>query len=112
MKRETIAHAEFTGTPRTYLRIAIGGAIALNAYLYLGMIALVYGLNGQTWILGWKPALIAALFTVFFARTAYRWIMRLDAQYGSGKSWKLESQKIKLPERVSRPAHNRNEKGS
>ncbi len=100
MKKENFEVLEFSGNPRLYFRIALAGAIALNSYLYLGMIALVYGLNGQTWILGWKPALIAVLFTAFFARTGYRWIMRLDAQYGSGRSWKLESERVKLPERV------------
>jgi len=103
MKKETFAYMEFSGNPRIYFRIAVGGAIALNTYLYLGMIALVYGLNGQDWILGWKPALIAVLFTAFVARTGYRWIMRLDAQYGSGKSWKLETQRVKLPQRITRP---------
>ena len=100
MKKENIQIMEFSGNPRIYFRIAVAGAFALNSYLYLGMIALVYGLNGQAWILGWKPALFAVLFTAFVARTGYRWIMRLDAQYGSGKSWKLESQRVKLPERI------------
>lgn len=101
MQREQFTFQEFSGNPGKYKRIAFGGAIALNLYLYLGMVALVYGLNGQSWILGWKPILIAVLFTAFFARTAYRWIMRLDAQYGSGRSWKLESQMVKLPERIT-----------
>lgn len=93
---------EFSGTPKKYLRIAVGGSIALNLYLYLGMVGILYYGHDQAWILGWKPILVAVLFTVIFARIAYRWIMRLDAQFGSGKGWSLESQMVKLPETVTR----------
>lgn len=91
---------EFDGTPKTYARIATIVSVVLNLYLYLGMVALVYLVNGQSWILGWKSILTAVLFTAFFARAAYRWMMRLDAQFGSGKGWTLESQMVKLPERA------------
>lgn len=93
----------FSGKPSTYLRIAIIGSVLLNTYLYFGLAALGYLRNGETWVFGWKPALITVLFTAWFARTAYRWIMRLDAQYGSGKGWALESRKLKLPEPRRRP---------
>lgn len=36
-----------------------------------------------------------------FLTVSHRWIMRLDAQFGSGKGWTLESQMVKLPERAS-----------
>ncbi len=100
MKNENSTYPEFSGSPERYRKIAYGGAVAINLYLYLGMILIIYGLHGQDWILGWKPALIAVLFTFFFARIAFGWIMRLDAQYGSGRSWKLESQMVKMPERA------------
>ncbi len=102
MKSEKPGYLEFSGNPKRYRKIAFGGAIALNLYLYLGMVGLLYGLNGQDWILGWKPMLIAVVFTAIVARTAYRWIMRLDAQFGSGGGWKLESQMVKMPERRER----------
>jgi hypothetical protein len=93
---------EFDGTPKSYLWIAIIVSVVLNLYLYLGMVVIVHLVNGESWILGWKALLITALFTAFFARVAYRWIMRLDAQFGSGKGWTLESQMVKLPERAPR----------
>ena len=93
---------EFSGTPKKYLRIAVGGSIVLNLYLYLGLTAILYYGHDQTWMLGWKPILVAILFTAIFARIAFRWIMRLDAQFGSGKGWSLESRMVKLPEPVTR----------
>lgn len=94
----------FSGNPQKYKKIAVLGSIILNTYLYLGMVGLVYGLNDQEWILGWKPIAIAVVFAVLFARIAYGWILKLDAQTGSGRGWKLESESIKLPERRTRPA--------
>ena len=93
---------EFSGTPKKYLRIAVGGSIALNLYLYLGLTGILYYGHDQTWMLEWKPILVAVLFTAVFARVAFRWIMRLDAQFGAGKGWSLESQMVKLPEPVTR----------
>ena len=93
---------EFSGTPKKYLRMSIILSLALNSFLYLGMVFLQYGLNDKNWILGWMPLLIAVLFTIWFARASYRWIMRLDGQFGSGKGWSLESRPIKLPERIVR----------
>ena len=81
---------EFSGTPEAYRKVAVIGSVLLNLYLYLGMVVLLYVVNDQDWILGWKPMLVAVLFATWFARAAYRWIMRLDAQYGSGRAgnWK------------------------
>ncbi|MGI9292721.1 MAG: hypothetical protein ACR2PS_01955 [Pseudomonadales bacterium] len=93
---------EFSGNPKSYLRIAITGSILFNLYLYLGLAGILYFLHGQTWPFGWKPILITVLFTAFFARAAFRWIMRLDAQYGTGKGWRMVSQTVKLPEPVNR----------
>ena len=60
--------------------------------------AIKYFLHGETWVFGWKPIAIAVVFALLFSRMAFRWIMRLDAQYGSGSSWTLESVQVKLPE--------------
>ncbi len=93
----------FSGSPKKYKKIAVVGSIILNTYLYLGMVGLIYVLNDQDWILGWKPISIATVFAILFARIAYGWIMKLDAQTGTGRGWKLESEAIKLPERRPRP---------
>jgi hypothetical protein len=102
MQEEKIVFSEFSGTPAAYLKIAVALSLGLNLFLYVGMVVLLYAVNDQDWILGWKPMLITAVFTAWFARAAYRWIMRLDAQYGSGRGWSLESQMVKLPDRVTR----------
>ena len=104
MNNEMSNYPEFSGSPERYRKIAYGGAVLINLYLYLGMVFIIYFINGQEWILGWKPALIAVLFTIALARIAFGWIMRLDAQYGSGRSWKLESQMVKMPERRGKQA--------
>ena len=89
----------FAGNPRLYRRITILGPLALNLYLYGGMVAIVYLLKGETWIFGWQAILATGLFTLFLMRISYPWIMNLDARYGSGSSWSLETQKIKLPQK-------------
>lgn len=88
--------------PRDYRRYATWLSVAIHLYLYLGMIVLLYLVNGQAWILGWKPAVITLLSGVLLARLWYRWIMQLDARYGSGKGWELWSRRVKLPERAGR----------
>lgn len=93
---------EFSGSPQKYLRIAIFGSIFLNSFLYFGLAAIECFFQGETWVLSWKPALFVVVFTAVFARIAYRWIMRLDAQFGSGKGWAMVPHSVKLPEQVFR----------
>jgi hypothetical protein len=90
---------EFSGNPKKYLRFAIITSLVINLYLYFGLAAVLYWHNGATWLFSLKPILITVVFTAFFVRTSYRWMMRLDAQYGTGKGWVLESRSLKLPER-------------
>ena len=90
---------EFSGNPKKYLRFAIISSLAINLYLYFGLAAVLYWHSGATWMFTWKPIVITALFVALFARISYRWMMRLDAQYGTGKGWVLESRSLKLPER-------------
>ena len=90
---------EFSGTPKKYQRFAIISSLVINLYLYFGLAAVLYWYNGATWLFSLKPILITLLFIAFFARTSYRWMMRLDAQYGTGRGWELESRMLKLPER-------------
>ena len=92
----------FSGSPQAYLRIAVCGSILLNAYLFFGLATIEYVFQGETWLFSWKPVLVTVLFTAVFARVAYRWIMRLDAQFGSGKGWRMVQQTVKFPEQVFR----------
>ncbi len=93
----------FPWGPRDYRRFANWLSVGIHLYLYLGMIVLLYLVNGQTWILGWKPAAITLVSGVLLARLWYRWMMQLDARYGSGRGWELWSRRVKLPERAERP---------
>jgi len=90
---------EFSGNPKKYLRFAIISSLVINLYLYFSLAAVLYWHNGATWIFSLKPILITAVVIAIFARTSYRWMMRLDGQYGTGKGWVLESRTLKLPER-------------
>lgn len=99
MSTETSNKLEFSGTPAKYRKITIIFPIVFNLSLYLGMIGIVYGINGQDWILGWKPAVAAIVLTAIYIRISFPWMMGLDAQYGKGSGWKLESRSLKLPER-------------
>lgn len=96
---DLLAHSRpFSGTPARYRRISIGLAIGIHLYLYLGMLFFHGWMGGAEWVFGWKPAAVAVVSCVVFARQAYRWIMRLDAQYGSGSGWSLPTRSVKLPE--------------
>lgn len=90
---------EFSGNPKKYLRLAIISSIAISLYLYFGLAAVIYLHDGATWLFSPRPILITVVFAALYARTTYRWMMRLDAQYGTGKGWVLESRSLKLPER-------------
>jgi len=100
----------FVGEPKLYRKITVLGPVVMNAYLYLGMVGVVYGVHGKTWIFSWQPILAAVLFTAVMARISFPWMMNLDARYGTGSGWQLPSRKIKLPERrVSRIDKAQNE---
>jgi hypothetical protein len=88
----------FSGTPRLYLRTSIAMSVGIHLWLYLGMLFFHGYLGGAEWVFGWKPAAAALVACVLFARFAYQWIMRLDAQYGSGSGWALPRRVVKLPE--------------
>ena len=90
---------EFSGTPKKYRRFAIISSLVINLYLYFGLAAVVYLHEGATWVFSLKPTLVVVVFAALYARIAYRWMMRLDAQYGSGSGWVLKSRRLKLPER-------------
>lgn len=97
----------FPWGPAQLRRYSIAIAVGIHAFLYLGMIVLVYVVNDQRWILGWKPLAVTLVSAVLFSRLSYRWIMRLDAQYGRGSGWKLVPRAVKLPELVDRPGSGR-----
>lgn len=88
----------FSGSPDLYRKFAWGGSIAIHAYLYAGFLFFHGHLGGAQWVFGWKPAAIAVASCLLFGRFAFRWIMRLDAQYGQGSGWQLDAKTVKLPE--------------
>ena len=88
----------FMGNPALYRRIAIAVTLYTTGGAFLAFALIKYWLHGDTWVLGWKPVLVTVLFAAWFGRTMYRWMMRLDAQYGRGSGWVLESVRVKLPE--------------
>jgi hypothetical protein len=96
------ATGAFPYTPRDYRRIAILLAVGIHAYLYAGMVVLTFVLHGQDWILGWRPIVVTILSALLFGRFAFRWMMRLDAQYGRGSGWSLARRTVKLPEVAER----------
>jgi hypothetical protein len=95
---EPLMKQEFPGNPRLYLRIAVFSSIFIGFWIYGGTALIQYLWNGSTTLMDWKPALGAVLFIAWYARYAYRWMMRGDAQWGSGSGWVLKECKVKLPE--------------
>lgn len=87
----------FSGSPAKYRRFAVWGSVAFHAYLLVGYWAIKRYLVGEPWPTNWWPVLGGVASAALFARFAYRWIMRLDAQYGLGSGWVLQSTTIKLP---------------
>lgn len=92
----------FSGQPRTYLRIAVLGSIALHAYLFAGYWAIKVFVAGEAWPRSWFPVVATIVSAAVSARVAYRWIMRIDAQYGRGSGWLMESTRLKLPWETAR----------
>lgn len=88
----------FSGNPRLYLRIAAISTVALVVWLYGGTVLIQYLWSGKTTLLAWKPMLAVAIFAAWYGRFAYRWMMRLDGQYGSGSGWVFNEVMVKLPE--------------
>lgn len=88
----------FGGNPRLYRKASVLLSLYITVSTYAGFAGVKYLVHGETWVFGWKPVAVAVVFAVFFSRFAFRWIMRLDAQYGSGRSWRLLPAEVKLPE--------------
>jgi len=94
---EIAAATPFSGNPAKYRRIAIWGSIVCHAYLFLGYWAIKTFLAGETWPTSWFAPVATVASALWFARFSYRWIMRLDAQYGRGSGWVLNPTTVKLP---------------
>lgn len=92
------ASREFSGNPARYMRLSILISTVIHVYLILGMIVFEFVIHEQTWIFGWKPIVFTLVFYVLFTRMIYRWMMRLDAQYGSGRGWTLKRRTVSLPD--------------
>ena len=96
------ARTPFPGKPRTYLRLAVLGSIAIHAYLFIGYWVIKVFVAGETWPVSWVPVAATIASAAVMARVAYRWIMRIDAQFGRGSGWSLESTTLKLPREQAR----------
>lgn len=94
---EATVFVPFNGTPARYRRIAVWGSIGIHLYLFVGYWAIKTFLAGEQWPADWVPPVVAVASCAWFARLAYRWMMRLDAQYGRGGGWDLVPTKVKLP---------------
>ncbi len=95
---QAIAARPFSGNPGLYRKFAWGGSVLIHTYLYFGFLFLHGYLGEADWVFGWKPAALAIVSCLLFGRVAFRWIMRLDAQYGRGSGWVLASRTVKLPQ--------------
>lgn len=94
---EATIFTPFSGSPKLYRRIAIWGSVGIHLYVFVGYWAIKAFLAGEKWPTDWFPATIALVSCILFARMSYRWIMRLDAQYGRGGGWDLVPTQVKLP---------------
>lgn len=93
----TKSNVPFSGSPKLYLKWCIIGSIVFHSYVLFGYWFIKNVIVGVPWPESYWPIIATILWTAFFARMAYRWIMRLDAQYGRGKGWEMESITVKLP---------------
>ena len=87
----------FPGTPRFYRRLAVFGSLGIHLYLLAGFYIVKNFVAGEPWPTSWVPIAIGLASMLLFAHFSYRWIMRLDAQYGKGSGWRLEPTMVKLP---------------
>lgn len=94
---ETSVRLPFSGSPARYRRIALWGSLGLHLYLFVGYWAIRTFLVGEAWPASWVTPALTVASSLWFAHFAYRYIMRLDAQYGSGGGWVLHSTRVKLP---------------
>ena len=90
--------ASFSGNPQRYRKASILLSAYCIGFVYLTFALIKYFAYGESWVFGWQPILLCVVLIVIYARFCFRWIMRLDAQYGSGKGWKQVSTRVKLPE--------------
>jgi hypothetical protein len=91
--------------PAKYLKICVLGSIGIHAYLFFGFWAIkVVPGSHEPWPNDWLvPMLTVSRQPIWFAWYSYRWVMRLDAQYGRGSGWIQEPVTVKLPWEKSRP---------
>lgn len=89
---------KFPGNPIMYKKASVVISVYIVLSIYLTFSAIKYFLHGEVWMFDWKTVVFALVFALLFAHRAYIWMMRLDAQYGTGSGWSLTSTKVKLPE--------------
>ncbi|MGA9795139.1 MAG: hypothetical protein WBQ17_06330 [Rhizomicrobium sp.] len=88
----------FPGTPELYRKIAIVISAGVHVYIYLGFTLIKYLARGENWFHVWQFPAALAVSAIIVAMLHYRWMMRLDAQYGKGSGWTFKEVRVKLPE--------------
>jgi len=87
----------FSGTPQLYKRQAVLVAVGVHVWVYILFVATKFLAQGENWLGVWQLAAGFAVSTVIMGLLHYRWVMRLDAQYGKGSAWDLKEVTVKLP---------------
>lgn len=91
----------FSGNPKVYRRHAFILSGAVHLWLYLFFVVTKFLAQDENWLTVWQlPAGLAAS-AVLVGWLHFRWVMRLDAQYGRGSGWEMKEVTVKLP--VLRP---------
>jgi hypothetical protein len=87
----------FPGNPRLYKRQAILLSCAAHGWIYLFFTITKYVGNGENWFGRWQLILGLVLSACITVHLHYKWVMRIDAQYGKGSAWELKEVTVKLP---------------
>lgn len=87
----------FSGNPRLYRRQAILLSFIVHVWIYVFFVATKYIGQDENWLGVWQLPAFLLISAVVTAWMHYRWVMRLDAQYGKGSGWELKEVTVKLP---------------
>ena len=90
--------SDFPGNRKLYRRIANWSTVGILVWLYGGMALVQLWWSGTTWMFEWKPIVVGIVFAIWYSHMSYKWMMRLDGQFGRGSSWNLQERTVKLPE--------------
>jgi len=92
----------FSGNRKSYRRVAVLTAGALHVWIYLAFVAVKFLAQDENWLDVWQLPAGLAVSALIVGSLHYRWMMRLDAQYGTGSAWEMRELTVKLPSLKSR----------